>query len=114
MWYRVNKQLLSLLTFLICITFLLSCANLQAIRDFANISSESAQYTVLVNDYVESPERQKRFSPSSEHELLDHNKRIRVQQKEVLLAYHKAISDYMEALGQLAAGRKITWGQIFC
>jgi len=89
MWYRVNKKLLPLLTFLVCVVFLFSCANLQAIRDFAKISSESAQYTVLVNDYVESPERQKRFSPSSEHELLECNKIIRVQQKEVLLAYHK-------------------------
>lgn len=81
----------------------LGCANLEAIREFASISSESAQYTHLVDDYAQSPSRQKSFQPAGMGERLDKMAAEREAQRPELLALHTLISEYMDSLGQLAA-----------
>ena len=85
------------------------CANLAAIREFADISAQSAAYTGLVTQYVQFPERQKRFQPSSQHARLDQMSRERAAQKERLLLRHALIEEYMDALGQLATDEPVTY-----
>ena len=79
------------------------CANLSSIQEFASISAQSAEYTRLVDQYVESPARQKRFQPAAQNDRLDQMTRQRAAQKDRLLLRHALIAEYMNALGKLAA-----------
>jgi hypothetical protein len=79
------------------------CVDLKAIQDFANISAESAEYTTLVDNYVDFPNRQKRYQPADRHAQLDAMAQDRMTQKAELLLRHDIIEEYMEALGRLAA-----------
>lgn len=94
---------------LIVLVLTQGCANLSAIREFANISTESAQYTRLVDDYVEWPTSQKRYQPPDQHVLLDRIARDRAAQRERLLLYHTLIEEYMDALGRLAADEVVVY-----
>lgn len=85
------------------------CANLGAVREFANISTESAQYTKLVNDYVEWPTSQKRYQPPDQYDLWDRIARDRAAQRERLLLRHALIEEYMDALGRLAADEAVAY-----
>jgi len=85
------------------------CANLAPITEFADISAQSAAYTDLVTQYVQFPERQKRFQPSSQHALLDQMTRDRAAQRERLLLRQALIEEYMDALGQLAADEPVKY-----
>ena len=76
--------------------------NLSAIRDFADISADSAEYTNLVEQYVNTPERQKRYQDAKRHGRLEKQKAARVEQQKRLLARHALIEEYMDALSQLA------------
>lgn len=79
------------------------CADLKPIQDFAALSADSAEYTALVNDYIDSPQRQKRYQPESRHANLDRMVQERADQKPALLLRHAVIEKYMAALGALAA-----------
>ncbi len=79
------------------------CVDLRAIQDFANISAESAEYTSLIENYVDFPQRQKRYQPANQHARLDAMSQERMTRKTALLLRHEIIEEYMEALGQLAA-----------
>ena len=79
------------------------CANLAAIREFASTSADSAAYTRLVTEYVESPTREKRYQPAKFHADLDRRLAERKGQQHQLLLRHRLIQEYMEALAQLAA-----------
>ena len=83
------------------------CADLKAIQDFAALSADSAEYTALVNDYIESPGRQKRYQPESRHSTLEQMIQERADQKSTLLLRHAVIEKYMAALGALAADEAI-------
>lgn len=91
------------LLLLLGLSVLAGCADLSAIKEFANISSQSADYTALVNEYVAFPSRQKRYMPVSQHSHLTQIAADREIQKERLLLRLKLIDEYMQALGQLAA-----------
>jgi len=93
------RSSLSLLLFIA----LSGCANLQAVREFALVSSASAEYTELVSDYAASPLRQKEFQPERTHASLDQMAVVREAQKTDLLAIHTLIAEYMDSLGHLAA-----------
>jgi hypothetical protein len=79
------------------------CVDLKAIQDFSNISAESTEYTVLVDNYVNFPNRQKRYQPQDHHPQLDTMAQERLARKTELLLRHHVIEEYMEALGGLAA-----------
>jgi hypothetical protein len=79
------------------------CVDLKAIQDFANISAESAEYTTLVDNYVDFPNRQKRYQSEDRHAQLEAMAQERLSQKIELLLRHHVIEEYMEALGKLAA-----------
>lgn len=86
-----------------------SCANLAAIREFASTSADSAAYTKLVGEYLESPLRQKRYQPAARHPDLDRIAAERAAQGERLRLWHRLIEEYMEALGQLAADEAVVY-----
>ena len=90
-------------------TIIYGCANLSSIREFADISSKTAEHTKLVNDYVESPSNQRKYQPESQHQELDRIAKNRSKQKEALLLRHLLIEEYMDALGQLAADEVLTY-----
>lgn len=99
----------AVLLLLLVLNLAQGCANLDAIREFASISTESAEYTRLVTDYVESPARLKRYQPSTEHNQMDRIAAERqVQQNRMLLRY-RAIVEYMNALGRLAADEAVRY-----
>jgi len=79
------------------------CMDLKAIQGFANISAESAEYTTLVDNYLDFPNRQKRYQPENQHARLDAMAQDRMTRKTKLLLRHEIIEEYMEALGELAA-----------
>ena len=83
------------------------CADLKPIQDFAALSADSAEYTTLVNDYIDSPQRQKRYQPENRHANLDRMIQERADQKPALLLRHTVIEKYMAALGALAADEAI-------
>lgn len=87
------------------------CVDLKAIQDFANISAESAEYTTLVDNYVDFPNRQKRYQPEDRHAPLETMAQERLTRKTELLVRHDVIEEYMEALGRLAADEIVDQSQ---
>lgn len=104
----MQKFIRSFPLFLLPLAFA-GCANLEAVREFASISSESAQYTELVDDYARSPLRQKPFQPDAMREELDRMAAEREAQRADLLAVHGVMAEYMEALGRLAADETVVF-----
>lgn len=96
---------------LIILVLTQGCANLSAVREFANISTESAQYTRLVDDYAQSPIRQKQYRPAREHEGLERINRERTALQERLLLRHSLIEEYMDTLGRLAADEVVVYNK---
>ncbi|MFZ1746084.1 MAG: hypothetical protein WBO24_20420 [Nitrospirales bacterium] len=89
---------------MILLAFTQGCTtNLKAIQDFASLSAESAQYTNLVDAYLDFPQRQKRYQPPSRHAHLDAMAQDRATQKTSLLLRQSIIETYMKSLGRLAA-----------
>ena len=89
---------------ILLLAFTQGCAtNLKAVQDFANLSAESAEYTALVDEYVEFPNRQKRYQPPSRHASLEAMAQERATQKSALLLRQHIIETYMNSLGRLAA-----------
>lgn len=93
-----------LLNAVILLAFTQGCANnLKPIQDFANLSAESAEYTALVDEYIEFPIRQKRYQPPSRHAGLETMAQERAMQKTALLLRQSIVETYMNSLGRLAA-----------
>jgi hypothetical protein len=88
---------------------LTGCTNLAAIRDFASASAESAQYTKLVRDYVETPTRIVRYVPADQQPSWRAIAAQRKDQEPRLLVFQAAIEDYMDAVGQLAADQVVAY-----
>jgi hypothetical protein len=97
-------------TVALVLLLLAGCADLGAIREFADISARSAAYTGLVDGYADYPERLKKYAPPAEDVRLDAVAAERAQQRDVLLQRHAVIADYLDALGQLASDRPISHG----
>lgn len=97
-----NKQSLITLVFLITLFLLGGCVDLKAVRDFAKISSATADYQKIVSDYVESPERRKPYEPERSHPQLEQEIQARSNQKPKLEGVQKILVEYMSALGDLA------------
>lgn len=88
------------------IFFVAGCANLVAIRNFADQSSDIAGYTKLVNYYVNEPREIAKYQPPTQKPD-GASQLLRKKQKEALIARHKIIQTYMDALGQLAADEAV-------
>jgi len=94
----------------VCTTVLVlalsGCANLQAVQEFGQISSLSAGYTRLSEDYARSPLVNQTYTLESETQqrsVLDAEYQQRLPQAAQLQLYHKAVANYMAALADLAA-----------
>ncbi|MEX2492230.1 MAG: hypothetical protein WD425_10765 [Nitrospirales bacterium] len=107
----VYKKLKILLSGLLLFGLTQGCVDLKAIQDFANISAESAEYTALVDNYVDFPTRQKRYQPEDRHAPLEAMEQERLTRKTALLLRHHVIEEYMEALGRLAADEIVDQSQ---
>ena len=103
-----NKKTLLILCF-VSLVFLVSCVDLTAIRKFADTSADSAGYTSLTTDYINSIERLKRYQEEKFYKELDKQIEIRQKQKKPLLALHKGVEDYMHALGALASDDLVSY-----
>jgi hypothetical protein len=89
------------------------CANLSAIREFADASAKTAEYTRLVNDYVETPSRQLSYPglrlSESQRQNVEERKKSRQAQKKELLLRQSIIEEYMDTLGELASDDVVTY-----
>lgn len=94
--------LLALVAQLICVLLLVGCANLQAIRQFAQSSTHAETYKTIVADFAEIPEREKYYSPTERHDAYDAKKKRRDSEQEALLNIQRVIAEYMKALEELA------------
>ena len=97
------RSLLRFAVLLVAVAPNLACVNLAEIRAFADTSSQSAQYTELVDDYVDAALRSKPFAPEGTGSAFDDIAKERLAQKPKLIALHKGIAGYMDAMGKLAA-----------
>ena len=93
-----------LISILVC-----GCANLSAVREFADISASTAEHTQLTKEYVQWPHTQKRFQPTGEYEKLERMAKLRELQEKTLLLRHSLIEEYMYALGHLAADEVVRY-----
>jgi hypothetical protein len=101
---RLRLPVRILLSAFLLLAFTQGCStNLKAIQDFANLSAESAEYTTLVDEYLEFPNRQKRYQPTSRHASLDTMAQERATQKTALLLRQSIVETYMHSLGRLGA-----------
>ena len=91
---------------LIALSF--GCTNLEAVRTFAKLSASVANYQQVVTDYAESPQRQLRYQPSSQSQVLAEIASRRVEQKKRFIAVQTVIVNYMNSLGDLAADEVAT------
>lgn len=99
---------------MLCIALTAGCANLTAIQEFGRISSDSAGYTELTEEYATSPVRRKQYTLSSENEqrkILDRQAAQRVPQVERLMLYHKTVEEYMKAVANLAGDEAINFDE---
>jgi hypothetical protein len=85
------------------------CADLKAIRTFADTAADSAGYTSLSADYPKSIERQKRYQDDRYQSQLDRELRSRQAQQPALLGLHKGIEEYIRALGALASDELVSY-----
>lgn len=82
------------------------CANLGAIQEFAKTSADSAAYTQLTDEYVNSPETSKLYTLEgdvSERSRLEALAAGRKPQAARLMLMHHTLTGYMSAVGELAA-----------
>lgn len=81
------------------------CANLQAVREFGQISSLSAGYTRLSDDYARSPLVNKTYTMEADAQQrarLDAEYQQRLPQAAQLQVYHKTVAAYMATVAELA------------
>lgn len=99
------RRILALLGAL-CVLLLTGCANLGAVQEFARTSADSAAYTRLTDEYINSPETSKLYTLENdvtERSRLDALAAERRPQGSRLLLMHQALAGYMAAVGELAA-----------
>lgn len=102
--FSVLRSIAIVFKAIVLLAFTQGCTtNLKPVQDFANLSAESAQYTTLVDEYLDFPQRQKRYQPPDRHANLDAMAQDRANQQTALLLRQSLIETYMKSLGRLAA-----------
>ena len=85
---------------------LTGCANLGPIQEFGKLSADGAAYTRLSDEYIASHEVRKRYTfeaDSAQRDVLSRQSAERQPQRAQLQVFHRAVTDYMHALADLAA-----------
>ncbi|MFH0781891.1 MAG: hypothetical protein V2B20_08060 [Pseudomonadota bacterium] len=80
-----------------------------AIKEFSDISANTAEHTKLTKEYVQWPQTQKRYQAEAEYKRLDDIANQRALQEKTILLRHSLVKEYMDALGQLAADEAVTY-----
>lgn len=83
---------------------LAGCVDTTAVVTFSQISAQTASYTAVVNDYVDSAAREVRYAP--DNAILQKMEQEAKDNQKGLLAIQQAIVDYMSALGKLAGDQQ--------
>jgi hypothetical protein len=80
------------------------CVDNSAVVTFSRICAQSASYTAIVSDYVDSAARELRYEPNNA-DLQQMQEEAKGNQKD-LLALQQVVVDYMAAIGCLAGEQK--------
>jgi hypothetical protein len=108
----MSKWLMHKLPIWLLVLMLCSCANLGSIKEFSAISSDSAGYTALTEEYATSPERLKKYTleaNEAQRTILTNQASERRAQVEKLRLFHKAVSAYMSALAELSSDELVSY-----
>jgi cell fate (sporulation/competence/biofilm development) regulator YlbF (YheA/YmcA/DUF963 family) len=84
------------------------CVDLSAVKRFAALSSSVTDNHRVVEDYVESPKRQRLYQPVSQHAALDAIAARRAKQQAQFTAVQSTLVGYMKALQDLASDEAIS------
>ncbi|SFU64610.1 hypothetical protein [Nitrosospira multiformis] len=86
------------------VSFVSGCASFREVKVFAALSSDAASYDALPRDYVAALDRRKQYQPEKFHGELEAQKIRREAQRASLDLLQQTVTDYMQGLGNLAAG----------
>lgn len=103
-WYKALESRFGKLC-VVAALFLSGCTNLDAVGKFARISSDSAAYQQVINEYASSPERTQWYESERQASHLEQLIKLRSQQKLQFERVQTVLVEYMSALGELADGR---------
>jgi hypothetical protein len=104
-----RRTLVLWIVLLALVSLATGCADLQAIRQFAQSSTEAETYQAIANDYAAVPEREKYYSLTKFHASYDQQTKERNAQVQALLDIQRVITEYMKALGELAADELVSY-----
>jgi hypothetical protein len=82
--------------------FILSCANLKGVRDFASESAKLSAYTELTTRFRDTYQREQPYLSGEADRLAQENDKRRRAAYEDLLKIHQKVSLYMQTLAKLA------------
>jgi hypothetical protein len=82
--------------------FLVGCANLKGMRDFASESAKLSAYTELTTRFRDTYQREQPYLSSEADRLAQENDKRRKAAYEDLLKIHQTVSLYMQTLAKLA------------
>lgn len=108
-WKLMRNRWPAMLAVVLLVGSLAGCANLGAIRSYAEKSSSISGYTKLVNDYVNAPKESAPYLPAAQQAQLAEAIKSSSELKEALIARHKIIQSYMESLGRLASDETVVY-----
>jgi hypothetical protein len=82
--------------------FLVNCANLKGVRDFASESAKLSAYTELTTQFRDTYQREQPYLPVETDRLAQENDKKRKAAYGDLLKIHQRVTLYMQALATLA------------
>ena len=80
------------------------CANFDAVKKFATLSSSAANHAAVTRDYIAALDRRKQYQPPVFHAELDAQRMRREAQQASLDVLQQTMVDYMQGLGGLTTG----------
>lgn len=97
------------LTVIFLVASVSGCASFKEIKAFASLSSSAATHEALTRDYIGALERRKQYQPRKFHSELEAQRLRREAQRASLDVLQQTVADYMQGLGDLAAGEVRTY-----
>lgn len=82
--------------------FLVNCANLKGVRDFANESAQLSAYTELTTRFRDTYQREQPYLSGEADRLAQENDKKRKAAYDDLLKIHQRVTLYMQTLAKLA------------
>lgn len=85
------------------------CANFDAVKKFATLSSNAANHAAVTRDYIAALDRRKQYQPPEFHAELDAQRMRREAQQASLDVLQQTMVGYMQGLGGLTTGEIRTY-----